>query len=248
MADHSALDQTDHRPWPLPQRPWTWRQTWHDLVFLHWPVAASTLRPLVPELLEIHQLDGSAWVGVTPFWMSGVTLRSWPALPWVSRFPELNVRTYVTWRGQPGVWFFSLDAGNRLAVAVARRWFHLPYVHARMRVRQVGERVIYRSVRADGPTFEAGYGPTGPPLRSEPGSLDHWLTERYCLYAVAPSGSLHKTEIHHEPWPLQEASATVLRNDMLEVHGIRVTGQATHVRFARRLEVVVWSLEPVREG
>lgn len=207
-----------------------------------------TLRPLVPEPLEIHQLDGRAWVGITPFWMSGVTLRNWPLLPWLSRFPELNVRTYVTWRGRPGVWFFSLDAGNRLAVAVARHWFHLPYVHAHMRVRQIEERVVYRSVRAGGPTFEASYGPTGPPVRSEPGSLDHWLTERYCLYAVSSSGSLHKTEIHHEPWPLQDASATVVRNDLLEVHGIRVTGQAAHVRFARRLEVVVWSLEPVGEA
>jgi hypothetical protein len=246
LVDHSALSQTAHRPGPVPKRPWTWRQTWHDLVFLHWPVAASTLRPLVPEPLEIHHYGGRAWVAVTPFWMSGVRLRNWPDLPWLSHFPELNVRTYVTFRGKPGVWFFSLDAGNRLAVTVARRWFHLPYMHARMRVRQVEERVEYCSVRGDGTTFEASYGPIGPPARAEPGSLDHWLTERYCLYAVSPSGALHETEIHHAPWPLQEASATIRRNDMLKVHGIRVTGEAPHVRFARRLDVVVWSLTKVQ--
>lgn len=242
---HPSLDRLDHRPWPIPARAWSWRQTWHDLLFLHWPVAAATLRSLVPRPLEIQEFSGTAWVGVIPFWMSGVALRRWPALPGTSRFPELNVRTYVTLAERPGVWFFSLDAANRLAVWTARWLFHLPYAHARMEIDLRGNRVDYRSTRPSGPGFEANYGPEGPPQRTAAGTLDHWLTERYCLYARARSGHLYRAEIHHEPWPLQSAVADVRRNDMLRIHGIGVQGSAPQRHFARRLDVLVWSAERV---
>lgn len=217
------------------------RQTWHDLLFLHWPVPAAALRSLVPRTLAIEEHSGTAWVGVIPFWMSGVALRHWPALPGLSRFPELNVRTYVALDGRPGVWFFSLDAAHRLAVWTARRWFHLPYVYARMRVRRSGDRVEYESVRPAGPGFAATYGPQGDPEYAAAGTLAHWLTERYCLYAQARSGGLFRAEIQHPPWPLQPATAEVRRNDMLRVHGIAVQGPAPEQHYAHRMQVVVWS-------
>src|SRR5215216_3312597 len=142
-----ALSRTDHRPWPLPREPWLMAQTWHDLVFAHWPLAPERLRELVPASLPLDTFDGQAWVGVVPFWMSGVRPRAVPGLPWISKFPELNVRTYVTLEDKPGVFFFSLDAARLPAVWAARIFFRLPYFHARMRLRRAGEWVQYASDR-----------------------------------------------------------------------------------------------------
>jgi uncharacterized protein YqjF (DUF2071 family) len=237
---HPSLEQIAHRPWPVPPRPWIGRQTWNDLAFLHWPVVPTLLRSLVPPDLEIDEFDGSAWIAVTPFWMSGVALRGWPEVPGVSTFPELNVRTYVTRADRPGVWFFSLDAGSRLAVHAARAVHHLPYVHASMSVREEGGQVRYQSDRRSGTGFHATYGPTGPVFHAEPGTLEHWLTERYCLYARSGSGRLYRAEIHHAPWPLQPASVRISRNDMLTMHHLPASGAPALVHFARRLDVIVW--------
>src|SRR5437867_5100192 len=128
--ERKLLNQTSHRPWPLPSRPWVTTMRWHDLLFLHWPVRPEIIRPLIPNGLELDTFDGAAWIGVVPFRMTGVRLRWLPPLPGISAFPELNVRTYVRVRDRPGVYFFSLDAGSRTAVAMARAWFHLPYFHA----------------------------------------------------------------------------------------------------------------------
>lgn len=243
---HPSLEETAHRPWPLPVRPWIGEQVWNDLAFLHWPVSPAVLRPLVPEPLAIDTFEGRAWVAVTPFRMSGVTLRGWPALPGISTFPELNVRTYVRLGDRPGVWFWSLDAGSALAVWTARLAYHLPYVRARMRVRREGSRIAYASERPSGARFEAAYEPTGATFRSASGSLEHWLTERYCLYARSAEGALYRAEIHHAPWPLQPARAEIRRNDLLAANRLPVTGEPALVHFAGRLEVVVWL--PVRAG
>jgi uncharacterized protein YqjF (DUF2071 family) len=242
---HPALAHVAHRPWPLPTGRWVWRLSWHDLLFLHWPVPAASLRALVPPRLAIDEFKGSAWVGVVPFWMSGVAWRGWPGVPGASTFPELNVRTYVRWADRPGVWFFSLDAASRLAVWAARRLYQLPYEFARMAVRRAGERFEYRSERPSGHGFAATCGATGPVATPAAGSLEHWLTERYCLYARSASGGLSRAEIHHAPWPLQPAEADVRRNDMLRVHRIDVAGPAAHLRYAARMDVVVWPLRPL---
>jgi len=244
---HPAFRRVDHRPWPVPARPWRWRQTWHQLVFLHWPVASASLRPLVPPKLTIEEFEGTAWVAVTPFWISGATLRQVPPIPVVSRFPELNVRTYVTLDRRPGVWFFSLDAGSMLAVLAARQLFRLAYFHARMSHRSEGRRVFFRSERPNGPAFLGHYEPGGATFESRPGSLEHWLTERYCLYAQR-SGKLFRAEIHHLPWPLQPALVRLERNEMLTGQGIPVEGLPAQIHFAGRLEVVIWPLEPVDSG
>ena len=166
VFDYAILEQTAHRPWPMPASPWVMTQSWHDLLFAHWPIDAATLASNLPPALELDRFDGKAWLGIVPFHMTNVAPRAVPALPWVSAFPELNVRTYVRVGGKPGVYFFSLDAGNALAVAVARGLFNLPYHQASMDVASVGDTIRYRSRRAEdaGPSawFAADYQPASP--------------------------------------------------------------------------------------
>ena len=171
--------------------------------------------------------------------------RPLPDLPWLSRFPELNVRTYVEAAGKPGVWFLSLDATNPLAVWAARRYFHLPYFLAQMRLHRHGETISYSSAR-NGARFRGAYQPVSQPYLATPGTLDHWLTERYCLYAQGPDGSLLRNDIHHAPWPLQRATANIEENSMLARHGLEVGGPPAHLCFARRVDVVVWGAERVQ--
>ena len=157
------------------------------------------MRALVPDELELDLFDGQCWVGVVPFWMSGVRARGTPGAPRASRFAELNVRTYVTCGGKPGVYFFSLDAASRLAVVAARAFYHLPYFFADMKAEADGEAIVYKSARrSESAEFRGHYGPTGPVVLREPGPLEHWLTERYCLYTV-DRDRVWRGEIHHAP-------------------------------------------------
>jgi uncharacterized protein len=245
---HPALLRTDHRPWPLPRRPWRMRQTWVDLLFAHWPVPAAALRALVPASLEIQEHEGTSWVGVVPFRMEGVMARGLPDLPGVSAFAELNLRLYVAVDGKPGVWFVSLDAAHSLAVWAARRFFHLPYFRADMDATEEAGHIQYRSVRRGaGPrvAFRGAYRPISDVSEARPGSLEHFLTARYCLYTQDRRGTLQRGEIHHAPWPLQRASAEIVENTIGDAQGIALPGPPPLLHFSRRIDVVVWPLEHV---
>jgi uncharacterized protein YqjF (DUF2071 family) len=186
---------------------------------------------------------------VTPFVMRGVRPRGAPPFPFVSAFPELNVRTYVTTGGKPGIWFISLDAGSRLAVQMARLGFSLPYFKARMRASE-GQQIDYTSVRRDwrggAAEFRGRYQPVGEVYQSQPGHLDHWLTERYCLYSVDDAGALYRGEIHHPMWPLQRGEVEIDSNTMAAAQGIELPEIAPLVHFSKRLDVVGWW--PMRVG
>lgn len=238
---HPALRETAHRPWPLPSGPWLWEQVWNDLAFLHWPVPASLIAPLLPRGLTVDEYDGHAWIAVVPFWMSGVTMRGVPAIPRLSAFPELNVRTYVRHGDKPGIWFFSLDAASRLTVFGGRILFSLPYFYANMRAEEREGRVQYSSIRSADTRFVASYRATAPVVKTTPGSLEHFLTERYRLYA-AHSDSLSFADIHHMQWPLQQAEVEIERNDMLAANRLSAEG-APIVHFTERLEAVIWPLQ-----
>jgi len=221
-------------------------QTWHDLLFAHWPVSMSVMRPLVPESLLLDAFDGYAWIGVVPFWMSGVRARGIPALPGLSRFPELNVRTYVTTRAKPGVYFFSLDAANLAAVCAARTLFQLPYFYARMKAETHGSATEYSSRRQwRTAEFRANYGPTGDLQLRDVGSIERWLTERYCLYTMWGK-NLYRSEIHHDQWPLQDAGAEIGVNTMASAAGIALPDRIPLLHFARRLDVLIWPLRRVK--
>jgi uncharacterized protein YqjF (DUF2071 family) len=243
----AALRDISHRPWPLPKRPWLMGQTWYDLLFAHWELGPEIVRPLVPRPLQLDERDGRAWLGVTPFVVGGLRSRGTPPLPWLSRFAELNVRTYVTYGGRPGIYFFSLDAARLAAVIAARRGYRLPYFHAEMSARRRGSSVRYESKRIDssGPPAQlrARYGPSGPRLPIDDGSLERWLSERYCLYVVDQRGRALRGEIHHSPWPLQPARATVEVNTMVSPLGIGL-GPDPLLHYSSRQDVLIWSLEP----
>jgi uncharacterized protein YqjF (DUF2071 family) len=233
-----------YRPWPLPDRPWAMAQTWADLLFVHWPVDAAQLRPHVPAGLELDLRDGQAWLGVTPFRLEGLRLRGTVPLPYVSRFLEINVRTYVTRAGRPGIWFFSLDATSQGAVEVARRVYRLPYHHMRASYEARGLSLRWRSSRTDAArpyVFEASCRAVDGPAPAAPGSLEAFLTERYCLYAAA-AGEVYRAEIHHPPWPLQTAALDLDLTTMTP-DGIDLPADAPLAHFSARQDVVLWRLE-----
>jgi uncharacterized protein YqjF (DUF2071 family) len=218
-------------------------QTWHDLLFAHWPLPPDALRPLVPPQLPLDTFDGQCWLAVTPFHMSDVRPRGVPAVSGIVSLPELNLRTYVTLENKPGVYFFSLDAAMLSAVFAARSFYRLPYFYARMQVKVRPEEIRYHSVRRvpANAEFRARYRPVGPVQLRAPGSLEHWLTERYCLYTTTRR-SVFRAEIHHLPWPLQDAGAEIEINTMAAAAGITLPDASPLLHFSRKLEVLVWPL------
>ncbi len=245
---HHALTKLNHRTWPIPDHAWTWRQSWCDLLFAHWPVPKKELEPLVPDGLSVQEFDSTSWVGIVPFRMQGVMRRPFPDLPWISAFPELNLRLYVERDGKPGVWFLSLDATNPLAVWAARRFFSLPYHLATMHISHFDEKYNYQSVRhKSGERFQATYAPVSPIYTAKTGTLEHWLTERYCLYAQHPDRTLSRTEVHHHPWSLQKAKADIKLNNLCEPHGIKLGGEPVLLHFSKKIDVVIWSPEKLSD-
>jgi uncharacterized protein YqjF (DUF2071 family) len=193
-------------------------QTWRDLLFAHWSLPPHAVARLLPASLMLDTFDGSAWVGVTPFEVSGLRPRGGPPVPVLSRFPELNVRTYVSVGGKPGIFFLSLDAASLLAVLAARRAYRLPYFRARMSIERRAGAIRYEHERtsSDGEpaAFAAEYQPRGAEFRAAPGSLEYFLAERYCLYTIDETGQALRADIQHPPWPLQPATATISFNTM----------------------------------
>jgi uncharacterized protein YqjF (DUF2071 family) len=225
-------------------------QSWGKLLFMHWRIDEQLLRPLIPNRLAIDTFDGSAWIAVTPFTMWDI--RAFPpylpAVPGLDRMHELNVRTYVHLDGVPGVWFFSLDANSAVAVLTARTFFHLPYYTAEMSLTQEDETIVYSSRRteADIPAarLDASWA-IGEALKlSAPGSLEFFLTERYCLYA-AHKEKLYRSRIFHGPWHLRKASLSALHSTMIESHGLSAEGTSSTLHYAEEISVDIWPLSEV---
>ena len=246
----AILKDVEHRPFPPPRGPWIMTQIWHELLFAHWPIAPDVLRPLVPSALPLDTFEGEAWVGIVPFRVSHAVPRWLPPVPGLSWFPEMNVRTYVTVKGIPGVYFFSLDAGNRIVVAAARMVYHLPYYHTSMRIQRANGSISYFSHRihhhAPPAEYAAVYRPVGPIRHALSDSLEQWLTERYCLYTVVGGTRVYRANIHHKPWPLQAAELETSRNTMALAQGIQLPDVPPLLHYAHRQEVLVWPLRRVR--
>lgn len=245
MSETSERLKTD-RTWPLPKRPWVMRMTWSELLFAHWAIEPAAVAALLPAGVTLDTRDGRAWIGVVPFLMSNVVPRFCPPIPGLSRFPELNVRTYVIVDKKPGVWFFSLDAANRIAVRVARATFNLPYMNAKMSIRRDEKGTVnYRSQRTHvgepSAEFDADYAAASEFKQAVPGSLAHWLTARYCLYSSNRKGCLFRGEIDHPPWSLAPADYTERVNTMAKPLGFEWKSEP-HLLMAKPVDVRAWAV------
>jgi uncharacterized protein len=243
----TTLRAVRHRPYPMPPRPWVGGQTWEHLLFAHWSVEPSALSRIVPPGLELDLFDGRAWVAITPFLLRGLRVRFLPSIPAVNPFLETNVRTYFRRGGRPGIYFFSLDATSRLAVDGARILNGLPYRHARGRIAVAHATVAYRLDRTDrahgAAWLEASYGPSGPAREAPPGSLEHFLVERYCLFTIRRSGEILRTDIHHRPWRIHAADGEIHHGGLVPETLEPLTDRPV-LHVARRQDVVLW--RPVR--
>ncbi|MGA7730880.1 MAG: DUF2071 domain-containing protein [Chloroflexia bacterium] len=250
LRSRPGLDAA-HRPWPIPNRPWLMTQTWHNLLFAHWPISPDKLRQHIPASLELETFGGQAWLGVVAFRLSKIRLRGLPEVGLVSHFNELNLRTYVTLGGKPGVLFLSMDADNALAIRMARPWFRLPYTFAHISFEKTRAGYAIESTRegGKGPTaaFRATYRPTSPVYSAQPGTLEHWLTERYCYYSPTPRRTF-RCEILHMPWPLQRACAQIEANTLAGAIGIDLAPGPPLLHYARRMTALIWGLEGVGTG
>jgi uncharacterized protein len=243
------ITETAHRPWELPSIPWTIHMRWHDLLFLHWPIRSDVIRPLIPPELEIDTYDGWAWIGVVPFRMTEVFRRYTFKFPGTSVFPEINVRTYVKAPGRNGVWFFSLDASSWLAVRLARIFYGLPYYDAQIQFINNDQKIRYHSKRthlgAKPAEFKADYRFMEEPCQNKQGSIEHWLTERYCLFSKSRRGIVGYGDIHHIPWPLRCAEAEISINTMTDGLGFSLPSTKPLMHFASELDVVAWKVMPL---
>jgi uncharacterized protein YqjF (DUF2071 family) len=222
-------------------------QGWYSLLFAHWPVPISEVRALVPSELEIDAFQGEAWISITPFQMR-MRPRGLFALGNLWSFPELNCRTYVRYRDFAGIYFFSLDAGSRLAVAGARTFYRLPYFWSEMHIRRSRSEIYYTSARRlSSASFSAVFRPTSSPRYAAPGTLEHWLIERYRLYTVT-GGRVYRADIHHAPWPLQDATADIIQNTIGAAAGLSVDSSPVLTGYSEKQEVLVWPLRTASPG
>ena len=226
-------------------------QKWGKLLFMHWRIDARVLRPLIPAGLEVDTFDGSAWIAITPFTMWNI--RAFPPfvppVPGFSSLHELNVRTYVYFDHVPGVWFLSLDCNSAAAVLAARALFFLPYYNAEIKIEQRVKEINYALTRTEDPraALQASWkiGETLP--YSQPGSLEFFLTERYCLYSEH-KGELHRARIHHQPWPLQKATLTSLSSSMIESLQLPTPKDHPLLHYAEEISVDIWKLNHLATG
>lgn len=250
MNHRHILEHVDHRPYPMPQGPWMMEQTWNQLLFAHWPVEEEALLPYLPQGLQLDKWEGTPWISVSPFSMHPLRVRGLPPIPFTQRFLELNVRTYAILDNNPGIVFLTLEASSRLAVAGARTIAHLPYHHAEMHCNYSDPTIQYFSKRqlhtGQEAVFKGDYRPVDSTcFHAAPGSLAHWLTERYCLYTTNTKGQLYRGDIHHLPWPLQKADLDIHENTLTPSFGLTHEPAPSLISFTKRLEVLFWPLKKV---
>jgi len=229
-----------------PDRWAVWRQRWSDLLFLHWRVDPAQVQAGLPRGLHVDTFGGAAYVGIVPFKMERVRPAGLPPLPWLSWFLELNVRTYVhDAHGRPGVWFYSLDCNQPFAVALARRFFHLPYFRAHMECERLDERIQYRCRRESAPEPGWSYEWTPSPgaRTAEPGSLEFFLLERYLLFSAAPDGQLFSGRVHHEPYRFDAVALGGHSVGPARAAGFACEGAPESVLGADPVDVSVFALE-----
>lgn len=256
----SLLYSVEHRPWMPPNSQWFLSQSWNDLLFIHYAFDPLILRQLVPDALTLDLYDGAAWITVSPLCTSHMRPSGIPPLPGLSFFPQVNLRTYVTLGGKPGLFYLSVDAANLSAVWFARMFFRMQYWHSAIQIsgatiharRSEESSIHFRSSRLHGPTsskgspkFDVVYSPEGEPHWARAGSLDEFLTERYCAYSWN-RGKVYRIEVHHQPWPLQRARVEIRTNSLADRFGLMLPAEPDLCHFSRSLKMLAWAPENIR--
>lgn len=238
FVEPGFLDEKTHANNP----PWVMAQRWQKLLFAHWPLPSADIEARLPPGLELDLFEGEAWISIVPFQLNYMARVAHRLLPW-KRFLELNLRTYVRYRDQPGVYFFCLDATDPLSVWGARRFFKLAYFNAQASLNGVDSEIRYRSRRKDsGPQAELdiSYRPTGEVFSTRPGQLDHWLTSRYRFFSTDTRHRVYEGRIHHAPWQLQSAEAEIRHNTMAQAHGLTLPARPPILHYSDSLDVIAW--------
>ncbi|MDQ3907939.1 MAG: DUF2071 domain-containing protein [Acidobacteriota bacterium] len=248
MASEEKIDRLSIRERPRDRVP-VGQQTWGKLLFFHWRMPYDALRQAVPRQLEIDTYEGEAWVSMTPFTIWGMRASFLPPIPGLSEMHEFNVRTYVHYKGVPGIYFFSLDASSALAVLGARAFFLVPYYTADMSLKQHGRRIDYRTRRthagAPAAEFEGSYEFGDLLGEAAPGSPEFFLAERYCFFTVSHGGGVYRCRIHHRPWKLRAATISPYKSTMIESHHLPTPVGDPVLQYSEELTVDVWALERV---
>ena len=242
----AVAEVRERSPIPTPEGHWIQGQRWEDLLFCSWPLSVDAIRPLVPSHLDVDTHDGTAWISVVPMWMEDAHFYRLPPLPFISTFPEVNLRTYVRSDGIPGVWFLSLDTESRINVAIARYGFQLPYYFARVSMQRGGNAFRFHSVRPGGEAeLDVEYRAEGDLFEPKDGSLEYFLTERYSMYCSMRGGKLFRGDIQHTPWELRPATMELRRHALLEAMGVKVGGEDPVVFYSPATDVVLWKPLPL---
>ena len=241
--NHPSLAHTQHRPWPLPDAPWRWRQQWLELGFAHFRIHRNAIRHLVHPDLELEEFDGTPWITAVPFRMADLMRGQLPCPPPLRSFPQLNLRTYVRHGGKSGVWFFSLHTNCLPVILGGRLIYGTPYAFARSRRSHTGT-TIHHHARSRSLDFHARYTPDGPAFESSHGSFEDWLTERYCLYAT-PQRHLARVDVHHRKWPLQNCTMEIHAAPLLAAAGHHPLDSPPVFHFSPGVDVVSYAPVPL---
>ncbi|MFK2824799.1 DUF2071 domain-containing protein [Bacillus sp. B190/17] len=243
---HEAFLHVKHRPIPLPRSPWIMTQLWTDLLFMHWAVDPQALKHVIPAPLQLDLYEKSAWLGIVPFRVAGMRARGLPPLPFLHSFLQLNVRTYVTYKGVPGVYFFNLDVNHLPSVFGARVLYSLPFRFAKMTA-SINSSCHFQSLYSFGgkkDELHVSYNPVSDPYFGEPGTFEYWAAERYCLFTERRN-KLYRGDIHHTKWTLQKAAAVIHRNTAASFLPHTYFQQEPILHFSKSKQAFFWPLQKV---
>lgn len=243
---HEEFLETRQRPFPIPDGPWLVTQTWNNLLFSHWPIPSKIIKEHLPSSLEVDLFDGQAWVGIIPFYVNHMRIRGLPSIPYFHAYVELNVRTYVTYKGTPGIYFFSLDANKWMHVIGAKIGAFLPYRYASMDMKEENHIIHFYSRRkhtkSEGEQLKLTYQSSSEIYLPNPDSLEYWLFERYCFF-TSRGNYLYRGDIHHDRWRVSDAKVMIHANSMASFLPHKYIESQPLVHFSRKKQVFAWALK-----
>lgn len=238
-----------HKGTDLPNLPWVMKQTWHDLLFAHYPVKLELLQKLVPPVIQLDSYNGSAWIGIVPFHVQNHRARLLPPIPGIDRFSQLNIRTYVTVNGKRGVYFIRVDMNHLIAGVLAKTFYYMPFQAATIKMKQNDQTIHFNSQKNGQHQFEfqCKYKPITLPFYAAKGSFEQWLVERYSFYALNKKGEVVRSDILHDYWPLQLVEGEISNHSILLNVGIQVAKDEPILHYAKKMEALLWPVVRVKD-